>query len=48
MEQTKRKQRWFTPLGHISHEEPRIDGDMVMIGTTIEISKANGRISRQD
>lgn len=48
MEQKKRKPRWLTPLGPISDEEPRIDGDVITIGKTIEVSKADGRIVRQD
>ena len=48
LEQTKRKQRWFTSLGNISHEEPRIEGDVISIGKTIEVGKTDGRILRQD
>ena len=44
MEQKKRKQRWFTPLGDISDGEPRIEGELVRLGKTTEISKADGRI----
>ena len=46
LEQTKRKQRWFTPLGDIAYEDPRIDGEVISIGKTIEISKADGRVLR--
>ena len=48
MEQKKRKARWFTPLGDISDEEPRIEGEVIKIGKTVEVSKADGRVVRQD
>lgn len=46
LEQTKRKQRWFTPLGDIAEGHPQIDGEVITIGQTIEISKADGRVLR--
>lgn len=48
MEQKKRKSRWFTSLGNISDEEPRIDGDVIKVGKTTEINKADGSILSQD
>ena len=48
MEQTKRKLRWSTPLGNLSGEEPSLDGDVIMIGKSIKVSKADGRVLRQD
>lgn len=47
MEQKKRKARWFTPLPGIS-EAPRINGDIVTIGETIQINKSDGRFVKQD
>ena len=51
MEQTKRKLRWSTPLPDLSvaDEDPVIiNGDAVFIGETTMISKADGRIVKQD
>ena len=40
--------RWSTPLGNLSGEDPSIDGDVIRIGKSIEISKADGHILKQD
>jgi hypothetical protein len=42
------KIRWFTPLGNLSGEDPSMDGDVIRVGKTIEVSKASGRILKQD
>jgi hypothetical protein len=48
MEQTKRKLRWLTAVGNLSSEVPSMDGDVVRIGKSIEISKADGRVLKQE
>jgi hypothetical protein len=50
MEQTQRKLRWLTPLPDLSapEEDPIINGDAVFIGKATMISKADGRIVKQD
>jgi hypothetical protein len=48
MEQTKRKIKWSTPLGNLSGEDPSMDGDVVRVGKSIEINKADGRVLRRD
>jgi len=50
LEQKRRKARWLTPLPDISalDQDPVINGDAVIIGETIVISKADGRVVRQD
>jgi hypothetical protein len=47
MEQQKRKARWVAPLPGGEAEEPSIQDDRVII-KTIEISKTDGKIIRQD
>lgn len=47
MEQQKRKPRWVTPLPSGEVEAPSVEGDRVII-KSVEISKADGRILRQD
>ena len=42
------KIRWSTPLGNLSGEDPSMDGDVISIGKTIKVSKADGRILTQD
>jgi hypothetical protein len=46
-DRTRRKTRWFTPLGKLSGEDPSLDGDVIRVGKTIEVSKADGRILKQ-
>jgi len=48
VEQRNRKQRWFTPLSKVPDLVPAISGDIVIVSATMEISKADGRIIRQD
>jgi hypothetical protein len=50
IEQKTRKQRWSTPLSKITEPDqaPVINGDVVLVGDTIEISKMDGRIVKQD
>ena len=45
LEQTKRKQRWLTPISNPG--APVIEGDAVIIDRTM-VSKVDGRIVRQD
>ena len=40
--------KWFTPLGNLSGLDPSMDGDVIRVGKNIEISKADGRILKQD
>ena len=42
------KIRWSTPLGNLSGEDPSMDGDVIRVGKSIEISKADGHILKQD
>jgi hypothetical protein len=44
MEQTKRKLKWLTALGDLSGEDPSLDGDVIRIGKSVEVSKADGRV----
>ena len=51
LEQTKRKQRWSTPLETSNVEAPVIEGDAVVIKEaqrSIQISKSDGRILAAD
>lgn len=48
MEQRKRKLRWSTSLGNVSDQPAVVDGNLVLVGNAIEISKANGLILKQD
>ena len=45
MEQTKRMVRWSASIANI--DVPRIEGDVVIVNDT-QISKANGKVVRQD
>jgi hypothetical protein len=47
-DQVKRKLKWVTALGNLSGEDPSMDGDVVRVGKSIEISTANGRLIRRD
>ena len=47
-DQVKRKLKWLTALGNLSGEDPSMDGDVVRIGKSIEISTANGHVLRRD
>lgn len=47
IEQMPRKQRWVTRLSNVSSQAPEVYGDKVLVGDTVEISKANGRIVRE-
>jgi hypothetical protein len=47
-EQVKRNLKWVTALGNLSGEDPSMDGDVVRIGKSIEISAADGRVLRRD
>ena len=47
-DQVKRKLKWLTALGNLSGEDPSMDGDVVRIGKSIEISTANGQVLRRD
>ena len=42
------KIRWSTPLGNLSGEDPSLEGDVIRVGKSIEVSKASGRILKQD
>ena len=48
VEQRSRTQKWTRPLNSSSSQAPTIYGDTVLIGETLEISKADGRVLRQD
>ena len=48
VEQRSRKQKWVRPLNNVSSQAPTIYGDKVLIADTLEISKTDGRILRQD
>jgi hypothetical protein len=48
VDQRARTQRWSRTLNNVSSEAPVISGDRVLIGASLEISKADGRIMRQD
>lgn len=48
VDQRGRTQKWVRALNTASSQAPTIDGDRVLIGETLEISKADGRILRQD
>lgn len=48
LEQRSRTQRWVRALNSVSSQAPTIYGDKVLIGDSLEISKADGRILRQD
>ena len=49
MDQKHKKPRWFTGLlGNLPSEAPVINGQAVIVSDTIEISKADGKIIRQD
>ena len=48
VEQRARTQKWVRALNSVSSQAPTIDGDRVLIGDSLEISKADGRILRQD
>ena len=48
IEQRARTQKWVRALNTVSSEAPTISGDRVLIGDSLEISKADGRILRQD
>ena len=48
VEQRARIQKWTRPLNTASSQAPTIYGDTVLIGETLEISKTDGRILRQD
>lgn len=43
-----RKQLWVTALNKIPDQAPTIDGDVVTVSGTIQISKINGKILRPD
>ena len=47
-EQVKRNLKWVTALGNLSGEDPSMDGNVVRIGKSIEISAADGRVLRRD
>ena len=47
MDQHKRKPRWLTPLPSVDLDSPIIQDDFVII-KSIEISKTDGRVIRQD
>ena len=42
-----RKQKWVRELPNLGDQVPVIEGDVVIVGPTMEISKADGRIVRQ-
>jgi hypothetical protein len=44
IEQRSRRPRWVTALSNVSIQAPIILGDKVIVGDTIEIGKADGRI----
>lgn len=44
----QRKVRWLTPLNNPPDQVPKIDGDVVIVGDTIRISKVDGRVVTQD
>ena len=48
IEQRARTQKWVRALNTVSSEAPTISGDRVLIGDSLEISKADGKILRQD
>jgi hypothetical protein len=48
IDQRGRTQRWVRPLNNASSQAPTIYGDTVLVGETLEISKSDGRILRQD
>ena len=48
IEQMSRKQKWVTRLSNVSSQAPEVSGDNVLVGDTVEISKTNGRILRQE
>ena len=48
IEQTPRKQKWVTRLNTTSSQAPVIYGDRLIVTDTIEISKSDGRILRQE
>ena len=48
VDQRARTQKWSRALNSVSSEAPVISGDRVLIGASLEISKADGRILRQD
>jgi hypothetical protein len=48
IEQRTRNQRWVRALNAVSSQTPTIYGDKVLVGDTVEISLADGRILRQD
>lgn len=48
VEQRARTQKWSRALNTVSSQAPTIYGDKVLVGETLEISKADGRILRQD
>jgi hypothetical protein len=47
-ERTKRKVRWSVALGDLSGEDPSLDGDVIMFGKTIAVSKVDGHILKRD
>ena len=42
-----RKTKWVTELPNLPDQVPVIDGDVVIVSPTMQISKADGRIVRQ-
>ena len=48
VEQRSRTQKWVRALNSASSEPPTMQGDKVLVGETLEISTADGRILRQD
>ena len=47
-DRTKRKIRWSVALGDLSGEDPSLDGEVIMIGKVIAVSKADGRVLKRD
>ena len=48
VEQRTRIQKWTRPLNSSSSQAPTIYGNTVLVGETLEISTADGRVLRQD
>ncbi len=48
VDQRARTQKWSRTLNSVSSEAPVISGDRVLIGASLEISQADGRILSQD
>ena len=48
VEQRARTQKWSRTLNTVSAEPPVMQGDKVLVGETLEISTADGKILRQD